>query len=73
MLNRRTFFKTTAAALPMTSALDMLEPEFALSAETVATAFVSGDTPNLIPLPQRRLTWPARPGSGRFAASARAT
>src|SRR5580692_977254 len=53
MLNRRTFFKTTAAALPMTSALDMLEPEFALSAETVATAFVSGDTPNLIPLPQR--------------------
>src|SRR5580698_24622 len=53
MLNRRTFFKTTAAALPMASALDRLEPAFALSAETVATAAASGDTPNLIPLPQR--------------------
>ncbi len=53
MFNRRTFLKTTATALPMASALDILEPGFALSAEAVATAAVSGDTPNLISLPQR--------------------
>jgi hypothetical protein len=53
MYNRRSFLKTTAAALPMASALDILKPGFALSAETVATAVVNGDTPNLIPLPQR--------------------
>ncbi|MGA2430695.1 MAG: hypothetical protein ABSH13_19515 [Candidatus Acidiferrum sp.] len=53
MFNRRTFLMTIAAALPMASALDILEPGFALSAETVATAAVSGHTPNLIPLPQR--------------------
>jgi hypothetical protein len=53
MFNRRTFLKTTATALPIAGALDILEPGFALSADTVATAAVSGDTPNLIPLPQR--------------------
>jgi hypothetical protein len=37
----------------MAGALDIFEPGFALSAETLATAAVSGDTPNLIPLPQR--------------------
>jgi hypothetical protein len=53
MFNRRTFLKTTATALPMVGALGILEPGFALSDETVATAAVSGDTPNLMPLPQR--------------------
>ena len=53
MFNRRTFLKTTATALPMAGALDILEPGFALSAETVAIAAVSGGTPNLIPLPRR--------------------
>jgi hypothetical protein len=53
MLNRRTFLKTTAAALPMASGLDLVEPAFALSAGAVAAAAVSGDTPNLIPFPGR--------------------
>jgi hypothetical protein len=53
MLNRRTFLKTSAAVLPLASALDVLDPAFALSAETVAAAEVSGDTAKLIPLPAR--------------------
>jgi Hypothetical glycosyl hydrolase 6/Beta-galactosidase trimerisation domain len=54
MLNRRTFLKTGAAALPLATALDALDPAFSLSAESVATAAaVDGHSTRLIPLPAR--------------------
>jgi Hypothetical glycosyl hydrolase 6/Beta-galactosidase trimerisation domain len=53
MLNRRTFLKTGAAALPLATALDPFDPVSALSAEEVAAVGVSGPAPMLIPLPPR--------------------
>jgi hypothetical protein len=50
MLNRRTFLKTGAAALPLATALG---PASALSAEEVAVAAISNPAPKLIPLPPR--------------------
>ena len=50
MLNRRTFLKTGAAALPLATALC---PASALSAEEVAVAAISNPAPKLIPLPPR--------------------
>ncbi len=52
MLNRRTFLKTGAVALPLTTALDSL-PVAAFSAEEVAAVATSGPAPKLIPLPSR--------------------
>ncbi len=51
MLNRRTFLKTSAAAIPMTAALSALDPNRTLSAEEVSAA--SGPAPQLVPLPPR--------------------
>jgi hypothetical protein len=53
MLNRRTFLKASAAAIPMTAAIHAFDPASALAAEEVATAAVSGPTPQLAPLPPR--------------------
>lgn len=53
MLNRRTFLKTSATAIPMTAAIHALGPASALAAEKVATAAVSGPTPQLAALPPR--------------------
>jgi hypothetical protein len=75
MFNRRTFFKTTAAALPMASALDILEPvspsplkqlpaQPGAGTRRISSRFQSA---------WRQSTWPARPGNRRFAGSARAT
>jgi Hypothetical glycosyl hydrolase 6/Beta-galactosidase trimerisation domain len=50
MLNRRTFLKTSAAALPLATALG---PASALSLREVAVAAISGPAPKLIPLPPR--------------------
>ena len=47
MLNRRTFLKTGAAALPLATTLDTL------SAEGVAAVAETGPAPNLVPLPTR--------------------
>ena len=52
VFNRRTFLKTSAAALPLT-ALHALNPASTLAAEEVAAALASGPTPNLVPLPAR--------------------
>ena len=52
MFNRRTFLKTSAAALPLT-ALHALNPASTLAAEEVAAALASEPTPNLVPLPAR--------------------
>ena len=52
MLNRRTFLKTGAAALPLTTALDCL-PAAALSIEEVAAVATGGPTPKLVSLPPR--------------------
>src|ERR1700738_1580873 len=51
MFNRRTFLKTGAAALPLATALDALDPASALSADEVVA--ISGPAPKLIPLPPR--------------------
>lgn len=53
MLNRRTFLKTSAAALPMTAALNALDPALTLSAEEVPVAAGGGSTSQLVPLPPR--------------------
>lgn len=52
MLNRRTFLKTGAVALPLATALDAL-PAAALSAEEVAAVATGGPAPKLVPLPSR--------------------
>ena len=52
MLNRRTFLKTGAVALPLATALDSL-PVAAFSAEEVAAVATGGPAPKLIPLPSR--------------------
>src|SRR5882757_5160543 len=51
MFNRRTFLKTDAAALPLATALNALDPASASSADEVAA--ISGPAPKLIPLPPR--------------------
>src|SRR5260370_33704692 len=51
MFNRRTFLKTGAAALPLATALNALDPASAPSAAEVAA--ISGPAPKLIPLPPR--------------------
>jgi hypothetical protein len=53
MLNRRTFLKTSAAVLPMTTALNALDTASTFSAEEVTVAPVSGSTFQLVPLPPR--------------------
>jgi hypothetical protein len=53
MLNRRTFLKSSAAVIPMTAALNALDPAPTLSAQEVAVAAVSASTPQLTPLPPR--------------------
>ncbi len=52
MLNRRTFLKTSAAVLPMTAALNALDPTHALGMQEI-TAAATGPTPQLIALPPR--------------------
>jgi hypothetical protein len=52
MLNRRTFFKTSAASPPLAAAIQTLNPA-TISAETIADAAISGTAPKLIPLPTR--------------------
>ena len=52
VFNRRTFLKTSAAALPLT-ALSALNPASALAEEHAAATFASGPTPKLVPLPAR--------------------
>ena len=52
MLNRRTFLKTSAAALPLTAALNALDPASALTAQPTNTA-ASGPAPHLVALPAR--------------------
>ncbi|HEX4425067.1 MAG TPA: beta-galactosidase trimerization domain-containing protein, partial [Terriglobales bacterium] len=47
MINRRTFLKTSAAAIPMTAALGALDASSALSTQEV------GESPELTPLPPR--------------------
>jgi Hypothetical glycosyl hydrolase 6/Beta-galactosidase trimerisation domain len=51
VLNRRNFLKTGAAALPLSTAIDALQPAVKRSAETIAD--VSGEVPKLVPLPAR--------------------
>ena len=51
MFNRRTFLKTGAAALPLATALDALDPASALSADDIAA--LNGPAPKLSPLPPR--------------------
>ena len=53
MFNRRTFLKNGAAALPLATALNGLDPASATSGNDVA-AIVSDPAPKLIPLPPRR-------------------
>src|SRR5437879_6397222 len=56
MLNRRTFLKTSAAAIPMTATLNALDPASTLAKEEVAVAAVSASTSQLIPLPPRMVS-----------------
>ena len=74
MLNRRTFLKTGAVALPLTTALDSL-PVAALSAEEVAAVATRAPhrSSSLCRRVLLRLIRPPSPGSRRFAALARAT
>ena len=65
MLNRRTFLKTTAAALPMTAALGALDAKQTLAAESTARA--ARPEAKLVALPERmkpvdesKLPWPQR-------------
>ena len=50
MIDRRTFLKTGAAALPLAATLESLDPAFALSASPVAAG---SSTSKLVPLPAR--------------------
>jgi hypothetical protein len=53
MLNRRSFLKTGAAALPVAAAIDALHPDSARPAGFLVDAGVGGDAPKLISLPPR--------------------
>ncbi|HEY2468192.1 MAG TPA: alpha-amylase family protein [Terracidiphilus sp.] len=53
MLNRRAFFKTSVAVIPMAAAITALDPSSTLSAEETAAASASGPVPKLTELPQR--------------------
>ena len=53
MLNRRVFLKNSAAVIPMTAALQVLDPALRLSAEEVAVAAVGASAIQLTPLPPR--------------------
>lgn len=53
MLNRRNFLKTGAAVLPLSAALEALQPDVKRSAELIADVAVDGDTPKLVALPPR--------------------
>jgi len=52
MINRRAFLKTSAASLPLVTAIQNAAPA-TTSVETIADAAFSGTAPNLIPLPAR--------------------
>ena len=52
MLNRRTFLKTGAAALPITAALNAIDPTAALSAQESHSASANGTPSHLVSLPQ---------------------
>jgi hypothetical protein len=49
MLNRRNFLKTSAAVIPMTTALNALDGDSTFSAAEVTV----GSTTHLVPLPPR--------------------
>lgn len=53
MLNRRTFFKTSAGVIPMAAAITALDPSSILCAEEAAGASTSGPIPKLMNLPER--------------------
>jgi hypothetical protein len=53
VLNRRNFLKTGATALPLTAAIDVLQPSFRHSAERSPAITVAGDVAKLVPLPAR--------------------
>lgn len=53
MLNRRTFLKTGAAAIPMTAALGGLNPAATLSAEEASAGAAGGPAPLLTAIPAR--------------------
>ncbi len=53
MLNRRTFLKTSGAALPVTVALGAVDLSSNLSLEEAAAAATSWPAPKLVPLPHR--------------------
>ncbi len=53
MLNRRAFLKTSAAALPIASALNNLDPTLARSAKQAIAASTSETALNLVSLPPR--------------------
>ncbi len=53
MLNRRTFLKTGAAAVPVSAALGALHSTSALAAEPIVGAIAGGRAPHLHPLPAR--------------------
>ncbi|HEY5254852.1 MAG TPA: hypothetical protein VIJ53_09380, partial [Acidobacteriaceae bacterium] len=52
VFNRRTFLKTSAAALPLT-ALNALNPSSTLAEEDAAIEPAGGPAPNLVSLPAR--------------------
>ncbi len=53
MLNRRTFLKASAGAIPMATAIEALDPFSALSAQETAAKPNGGAGPKLTALPQR--------------------
>ena len=53
MLNRRTFLKASASAIPMATAIDALDPFSTLSAQETAVEANGEPAPKLIALPQR--------------------
>jgi hypothetical protein len=54
VINRRNFFKTGGAALPLTAAaIEAAQPGFKPSAEPISDVAVGGDVAKLVPLPPR--------------------
>ena len=53
MLNRRSFLKTSASAIPMAAAMNLLDPSLTLSAQDVSVPPASQAPPRLISLPVR--------------------
>ncbi len=53
MLNRRSFLKTSAGAIPIAAAMNLLDPTLSLSAKEVSVPAASGSASRLISLPVR--------------------